>query len=73
MLPRLPISLPAIRRGLVGALREIEQRVIGPRSRAHGVVVDEKLPDILAVGRAPRAHGDAVDWGGAVLPIRATI
>ena len=52
----LAIPRAAISRSLVGALHEVEQRIVRRRRRAHRVVVEQKLPDILVIGRASWAN-----------------
>ena len=53
-LQRLPLPLPQVRRRLIRALHEVEQRLVRRSGGTHRVVVEQKLPDIRVVSRALR-------------------
>ena len=48
---RVAIPLRGIRRGLVGALQEIEQRLVGIGDRSHGIVGQDELAECFAEER----------------------
>src|SRR4051812_19155163 len=53
---RVAIPLRCVRRGLIGALQEIEQRLVGIGRRAHGIVGQDEFAKRFAEQRRVGAH-----------------